>query len=224
MYVERTKNRIQGLDLDKTIEQNELKLISFLSDSDPEEDYEEFKKALNKKIEEDGIDDEWIEIQWASYATGGPDKYLVPFILSTLYTLLAEKAHSNEDSSKAWSLIAEAMYFRGLCQAPPEATLTDADKRIENASKGGLARAEKNRLAKEEAARLFKEKAPATGWSDIQQAIEGIFTELTDFIRRKSIKLASHNLRNLLKKWLSEDEALHAAYDANSFEKKSKSN
>jgi hypothetical protein len=128
-----------------------------------------------------------------------------------IFAIRAEQAMERGEHDLAWYLVSEAMFYSGMAEGHYAAT-QDSNRKHQRASKGGRATAAKRDPVKEECVRLLVERRPAAGWKTKQDAIQQVARDLGQFIDEGDFDMDS-DVHRRLRDWLSQEEAIVAAYE-----------
>lgn len=231
------KHSLPVFTLVETIDRCFAKIEYFYGKYGFDESYDEIIKKTENLLgkgmaAEDCFLDSFIEYEIIPTHNGPQPTYLMNAIVLATY---ARISHEEGDANRAWSFIAQANLDVGLAENFLYSTDKDSiarNIRRELSSSGGQAKSEKmSRSAKNEAIRLFQAKCPTDGWNNKDDAVAEILNDLEFFvknnngtIKNKKLHLEVDNLSITLGRWLSEDQEVSAAYEANSAEKLKLSN
>jgi hypothetical protein len=186
--------------------------------------FAEYLQEVVDKINNNEITGQLVEDERSSYNSQRSEGYeIIPYWLSCVYTVLAQKAESVGDNSKGWSLAAHSCYYAGLSNGVLKNDFFKSEfhKRHKQASKASNAYDRNHSDVKREAARLLKDLAPKGGWKSKASAIEGIEKKICDFIEINGVGLAisgakgTEPLKKWLSKWIDSDTGINDAFMAN---------
>lgn len=149
----------------------------------------------------------------------GSDYLLTPIVLATAYCMDSQKAFENGDIENARSFIGRAKRF---AEEASQARIDTIETRHGIAQAAGNASSKKQYgAAKAQVIVLLETKRPVGGWTR-SLAIKEISKELESYVAAEGIKLKWVEFPDLLKRWITKDPSIKAAYDANSIETLSK--